>query len=158
MNHTSWVQAFIRLLPFRSRPSSRLRRHLEKCPECLARMADVQEARAATISKNNLGQVEDFWPRIALSLERPKLGNQVGRGPVWGWTWVLGTAGLLALAIIGAFLRPSPSRQEVLSSGVKLRINYVKMYEKPAEAFIFQTQDANSTFVWVEKQKTGEVL
>jgi hypothetical protein len=120
-------------------------------------MADIQEARAATVNKNNLGQIQDFWPRVALSLEKPKSERQAEAG--LGWTWALGAAGLLALAIIGTFfLAPSSSRQEALSSGVKLRVNYVRMYEQPAQAFIFHTQDANSTFIWVEKQKTGEVL
>ncbi|MBP1767297.1 MAG: hypothetical protein H6P98_1412, partial [Candidatus Aminicenantes bacterium] len=78
--------------------------------------------------------------------------------PGVGWAWALGTAGLLALAIIGVFFfAPSPPA-DVLSSGVKLRVNYVRMYEVPAQAFIFRTQDANSTFVWVEKPKPGEAL
>lgn len=156
MNHTRWVQVFIRLLPFRSGLSSRLRRHLEQCGECQGRMADIREARAATISKNDLGRVDDFWPRFALGLERPKSGKHFGAK--LSWSWALGTAGLLALAIVGLFFLVPSSRQEVLSSGVKLRVDYVKIYEEPAQAFIFQTQDANSTFVWVEKQKTGEVL
>lgn len=156
MNHTKWAQVFIRLLPFRSGLSSRLRRHLEQCGECQGRMADIQEARAATISKNDLGKVGDFWPRFALSLEKPKSGKHFGAQ--LGWSWALGTAGLLALAIIGAFFLVPSSPQEVLSSGVKLRVNYVRIYEEPAQAFIFHTQDENATFIWVEKQKSGEVL
>jgi hypothetical protein len=119
-------------------------------------MADVQEARAATISKNNLGQVEDFWPRFALSLERPK-SERHARAKV-GSNWALGTAGLLAVVIIGLFFFVPSSPKDVLSTGVKLRVNYVRMYEEPAQAFMFHTRDANSTFVWVEKQKPGEVL
>jgi len=117
-------------------------------------MADIREARASTVSRHDLGEVEDFWPQFVLRLEGPKPGKPIGLG----WSWAVGIAGLLALTIVGLFfLSPSPP-QEVLSSGVKLRINYVRMYEEPGQAFIFHTQDANSTFVWVEKQKTGEVL
>jgi hypothetical protein len=156
MNHTRWVQLFIRLLPFGSGLSSRLRRHLERCPECLGRMADVREARAATVSKNDLGRLEDYWPRLALGLQHPE--KREHSGLKLSWAWALGAAGLMALAIIGLFFRVPPPNEEPLSSGVKLRINYVRMYEQPAQAFIFHTQDANSTFVWVEKQKSGEVL
>ena len=156
MNHTKLVQASIRLLPLRSGLSLHLRRHLEQCPECQGRMASIQEARAATVSRNELGQVRDFWPRFALSLKSPRSGRSFETG--WHWSWALGLAGFLALAIVGLFIfAPSPSG-EVLSSGVKLRVNYVRMYEEPAQAFIFQTQEANSTFVWVEKPKAGEVL
>jgi len=146
----------IRLLPFNSGLSLRFRRHLEQCPECQGELADIQEARASTIGQEDIGASRDFWPAFALSLERPKPRRHVGAG--LGWAWALGTAGLLALAITGAFFLIPFSRQEVLSSGVKLRVNYVRMYEKPAQAFIFQTQEANSTFVWVEKLKTGEAL
>jgi hypothetical protein len=156
MNHTRCSRAFIKLLPFRSGLSSRLRRHLEQCPECQERMASIQEARAATVSRNELGQVKDFWPRFALSLKSPRAGESFGIG--WRWSWALGLAGFLALAIVGLFFFAPSSSREVLSSGVKLRVNYVRMYEEPAQAFIFQTQDANSTFVWVEKPKPGEVL
>jgi hypothetical protein len=154
MNHTRWVQACIRLLPFRSGLSARLRRHLERCPECQGLMASVSEAGGATVGQDKLGQVADFWPRFVLSLERQQPRKAIGVR----WSWAIGLAGILALAIIGLYLFvPSPSRP-VLSSGVKLRVNYVQMYEEPAQAFIFQTQDANSTFVWVEKTKQGEVL
>ena len=156
MNHNKRILLLIRLLPFRSSLSLRLRRHLEQCPECLSRMADIRDARVATVSTRDLGQAEDFWPRLAARLERPLHGEPSKPGV--GWAWALGTAGLLALAIIGVFFfAPSPPA-DVLSSGVKLRVNYVRMYEEPARAFIFRTQDANSTFVWVEKPKPGEAL
>ncbi len=156
MNHNKRILLLIRLLPFRSSLSLRLRRHLEQCPECLSRMADIRDARAATISTRDLGQVEDFWPRLAPGLGKPLC--EEASGPRVRWAWALGTAGLLAMAVIGVFFfAPSPPA-DVLSSGVKLRVNYVRMYEEPAQAFIFRTQDANSTFVWVEKPKPGEVL
>ncbi len=157
MNHTKQTFLFIRLLPFRSGLSLRLRRHLEQCPECLSRMADIKDARSATVSPRDFGQVEDLWPRLA-----PSLGTPLRDGPtkprVVRWGWALGTAGLLVLAIIVAFFFVPNPPADVLSSGVKLRVNYVRMYEEPAQVFIFRTQDANRTFVWVEKPKPGEVL
>jgi len=156
MIHTKWRHVLVWVLPFRSGLSRRLRRHLERCPECLDRMADVRQARSVTISARELGRVEDIWPRLA-----PKLGTPSCReseAPKAGWAWALGTAGLLALAVVGAFFLAPLGPTEVLSAGVKLRVNYVRMYEEPAQAFIFRTQDADSTFVWVEKPKPGEVL
>jgi hypothetical protein len=119
-------------------------------------MADIGEARAATFSARDLEMVDDFWPGFASSLDRPLSGES--HGPKPGWSWALGTAGLLALAIIGVFLFIPNPPADVLSSGVKLRINFIRMYEEPAQAFIFHTQDENSTFVWVERPKPGEVL
>jgi len=155
MNHTRWIQMVIRLLPFNSGLSLRFRRHLEQCPECQGELADIQEARASTIGQEDIGASRDFWPAFALSLERSRRGEP-GKGRLI-WAWAVGTAGLLAATIAGLFLWFPSSPGSFLSSGVKLRVNYVRMYEQPAQAFIFQSQDADSTFVWVEKPKPGGV-
>ena len=155
MRHVRVVHLLIRLLPFNSGLSLRLRRHLEQCPECRRDLSDVQEARAVTISPHEVGETVGFWPEFARSLERPRLEETAGALP--GWGWAVGTAALLALAIAGLFLRPPSPPVGSLSSGVKLRVNYVRMYEQPAQAFIFQTRDVNSTFVWVERPKPGGI-
>jgi hypothetical protein len=156
MNHTKGICLFVRILPFRSALSLRLRRHLENCPKCLSRLADVRDARAATVSATDLGTAKELWPRLAPSLAIPT--REKPAEPRVRWGWALGTAGLLALTVVGAFFLAPSRPSEVLSAGVKLRVNYVRMYEKPAQAFIFHTQEANSTFVWVEKTKSGEIL
>jgi hypothetical protein len=156
MNHTERVIAGIRILPFRSGLSRRLRLHLDRCPECLGRMADIQESRSVTVSRHDLGKSEDFWPRFAPRLDRPLSGEYPG--PMPAWRWAMGMAGLLALAIMGVFFFIPKPATDILSSGVKFRVNYVRMYEEPAQAFVFHTQDANSTFVWVEKSKSGEII
>ncbi|MDH4272025.1 MAG: hypothetical protein OEW18_08625 [Candidatus Aminicenantes bacterium] len=155
MRHLRGIQSLIRILPFGSRWSARLRRHLELCRKCQEGMASVEDARTATIPKEKIEIAIDFWPALRRRLEREKPGKQAR--PRMSWRWALGAAGFLAAAAIGLFLL-RPGEKNDPASGIKLRINYVKMYEEPAQAFIFHTQDVNSTFVWVEKQNSGETL
>jgi hypothetical protein len=141
----------LRLWPFLSWRIPFFRRHLELCPLCLRNLADIQEAKRATIAGDQLGGVKDFWTGFVADLEeaepQPKVRLRLG------WRWALGLAGLLAAAMIGVFILTSPRQgNDRFDSAVKLRINCVQVYEEPAQAFIFQTQDPNRTFVWVEKQ------
>ncbi len=156
MSHLRGIQVLIRILPFGSRWSVGLRRHLEHCQKCRQDLAHIEEARTATISREQLEKGRDIWPEFVRRLEREKSPTQAR--PRLKWRWALGAAALVvAAAATGLFLF-RPGGGDDLAAGVKLRINYVTLYEKPARAFIFQTQDANSTFVWVEKQNSGETL
>jgi hypothetical protein len=117
-------------------------------------MIGIDEARAATIPKERIEKGADFWPELVHGLKRAKPAKP--SGPRLGRRWVLAAAGFAAVAIGFFLLRPG--EKDDPASGIKLRVNYVKMYEEPAQAFIFKTQDENTTFVWVEKRESGEVL
>ncbi len=155
MRHLRGIQIFISVLPFGSRWSAGLRRHLEHCRKCREGMASVEDARTATVPKEKIEKGIDFWPAFVRRLEEEKPEKQAR--PALAWRWALGAAGFFAAAAIGLFLL-RPGEKDDPAWGIKLRINYVRMYEKPAQAIIFQTQDANRTFVWVEKQSSGEKL
>jgi hypothetical protein len=84
MKHTRWVLVLIRLLPFRSGLSLRLRRHLEECPECLGMMADVNE-------RGRPRQARASWAKSKLS-GRGLLSVWRGQSPKSPSGW--GSAGL----------------------------------------------------------------
>jgi hypothetical protein len=118
--------------------------------------ADIEEARSATIAKEKIGEGRDFWREFLLDLERGKPTRRTGPRPFW--QWAAGTAGVLAVAAAATIiLLNPPHRNGFPELTVKLRIGEVKIYEEPAQAFIFQTQDPDTTYVWVEKQDKGEV-
>ena len=119
-------------------------------------LATLDEARRATISKEQLGGVKDFWPGFtdAVDEKGPKKRFRTGDGLIP--QWALGAAGLLV--VIGVIvLVPKLFRRGVPTAApeetaVIFRIDSIKINEEPAQAFIYQTQDQGSTFVWVEKQ------
>ncbi|MGB8951439.1 MAG: hypothetical protein WCC06_02050 [Candidatus Aminicenantales bacterium] len=146
-----------KLFPFRAWTYFFLRRHLLGCPDCLKNFASIDDARSATVAKNRIGRVRDFWPQFLSYLQKD---HRQRSAPLRNhWRWAVMGAGLLALIIGGIIiLSHFPQRtEEGLDSLIKLRISYVKFYEEPAQTYIFQSQDTNTTFVWVEKQNKGEL-
>jgi hypothetical protein len=119
-------------------------------------LATLEEARRATISADRLKDVKDFWPGFAAAVrrERGKCPDKTAARPEW--RWVLGTAGLLAIFGI-VILVPMLSRREPLpvtpvERPLPFRVDSVTIEEKPAQAFVFHTQDPDITYVWVERQ------
>lgn len=119
-------------------------------------LATLEEARRATIAADRLKDVRDFWPGFAaeVRLERGKSPDKAVAPPAW--RWALGTAGLFA--VIGmVLLVPVLSRRKPLPASpvepqLSFRVDSVTIEEKPAQAFVFHTQDPDITYVWVERQ------
>ena len=119
-------------------------------------LATMDEARRATISKERLGDVKDFWPGFAAAVGKKGTTKHVRIGTRPTLQWALGTAGLVVIIGVSVlvpklFRRSGPSAAPG-KTAVIFRIDSVKINDEPAQAFIFQTQDQGSTFVWVEKQ------
>jgi len=119
-------------------------------------LATLDEARSATISRERLGDVKDFWPGFTASMGEKRSTNDVRIGARLARQWALGAAGLLVVIGVSVLVPklfrhggpPAPPEK----AAVNFRIDSVKIDEEPAQALIFQTQDQGSTFVWVEKQ------
>jgi len=144
-----------RLLPFGSRASGRLRGHIERCENCRRSLASPEEARAATLAKDELPGARDFWPRFVFELQHEQSAGQ-GLRPAFRRRWAIAAAGVLVAALGGLLILWPPQRRPQAGPLVKLRIDSVTIYGQPAQAFVFQTQDADSTFVWVEKQNSNQ--
>ncbi|HOI44113.1 MAG TPA: hypothetical protein PLX50_00720 [Candidatus Aminicenantes bacterium] len=150
MRHLKKTRILLGLCPFKAWRASLVRRHLEECAVCREDLADVRQARSVTIAGSELGPVKDFWPQFAESLRTKAPAKTKVARPAW--RWAIGTAGLAGIAVLTFLILGPRQRTNGLDSGVKLRVNYAELYEKPAQAIIFQTQEADSTFVWVERQ------
>ncbi len=130
--------------------------HKSRIDESGDDLATLEEARRATISREKLGGVKDFWPEFMVAVGEKKSRKDVWMGARPALKWAMGAAGLLVV-IGGGILVPKLLRRgslpaAVAKTAVIFRIDSVKIDDKPAQAFIFQTQDQGSTFVWVEKQ------
>jgi hypothetical protein len=144
-----------RLIPVKSLQYSLLQGHLLKCDVCQKDLANVEDAKSATLHKDRLEGVKDFWPQFLRNLEAEKQRSKPTLHPVW--RWAMGAVGAIALTLVFIFILTHSPPKEGLDTSIKLTIDYVKIYEEPAQAIIFQTQDTSRTFVWVEKQLKGEM-
>ena len=150
MDRWRTVKFLQRFLPIRRWQVLLLRRHARSCPECRSSLAEVEEARKATLSQRALGPVKDFWPEFVKILKKdlPERESSPGiRRPWW-----LAFAGLSAAGLaVAVALLTSPPPDRVADLLVKVRIQSAKIYDRPAQAIIFQTQDVDRTFIWVEQ-------
>jgi len=119
-------------------------------------LATLEEARRATISADQLNDAGDFWPGFAAAVREERGGRPVRSAVRPAWRLALGTAGILAIVGI-VVLVPMLSRRHPLpaahvESQLPFRVDSVTIEEKPAQAFIFHTQDPDISYVWVERQ------
>jgi hypothetical protein len=119
-------------------------------------LATLEEARRATISADRLKDVGDFWPGFQAVLRLEHEGKPARPAARPSWRWALGTAGLLAVVgiviLVPLLSRRGPSPRASVEGPLPFRVDSVTIEEKPAQAFIFHTQDPDITYVWVEKQ------
>ncbi len=119
-------------------------------------LATLDEARKATIPAGRLVGVKDFWPGFAASVRRD--GERApGRSLVRpGWRWALGTVSLLAvigtIILVPTLTQRAPLPPAPVYRPLPFRVDSVAIEEKPAQAFVFHTQDPDITYVWVERQ------
>lgn len=156
MGNCQSIKFLFKLIPLKSLQYSLLQSHLLKCDACLKDLADIDEAQTITIPKDRLEDVKDLWPQFLKDLEQQRQRKKVTLRPAW--RWALGSAAALVLTLSLIFVMTQSTQKGYLDDiAVKLTIDYIKIYEEPAQAFIFQTQDASKTFVWVEKLSKGEM-
>jgi len=146
------VKLLFRIVPVVSLQSALIRRHLLSCSRCSEDAADLEEARAAILPPEKIGPRRDHWPAVSRRLDQAEK-TIPGRRFRQAWRWAFATAGLLAVLAVVLWNRfPRRPEADPFAGGLKLKIHDLRVYEQPAQAFIFQTQDADRTFVWVEQR------
>jgi anti-sigma-K factor RskA len=154
MRSCSAIKFIFNLFPIKRLQYFLLQRHLLRCSECKSSLIDKEEARAVTYQKENIRIREDFWQKFDQRLKADEKEKKVSLLP--GWKWAIGTTAFFALAVVLYFAFTPLLLRKKTNLAAKLQINYINLYEEPAQAFIFQTQDAKRTFIWVEKRIKGE--
>jgi hypothetical protein len=133
-----------------------LRRHIERCAFCQAKLAGREAVKSLMVSENNLGPRPSLWPRVktrlvSLEEDRPK-GTALSGQKRWRWV-----AAAVALLIVGLanFWLLKDFRPEKMGAGEEVssrfRINYLKVEDKPAQAYLYQPSESDLIIIWVEK-------
>lgn len=141
------------VLPIKRWQGFLIRRHIQKCPACLSRLAEVEEVRPLFIQESELEDLESLWPAVKARIDE---GREEVRVPLWRrWKWAYAAAFLfVAVAVWLWFFSPfSPGKgpsEEPLAG--QFQIDYIEIENEPAQAYIFHPQDSNTYFVWVEKK------
>lgn len=143
---------FFFVFPLKSWQDFLIRRHFQKCPVCQEKLTSMEEAKSFLIQESEVESLEVSWPAI-----RGKLSEEKRKDKHVFWPrlkWIAGAATLCAAIVIGIWLYlvytpdKGPSEEDL---GERFQINYIKIGDKPARAFLFYPHDSNMIIVWAEK-------
>jgi hypothetical protein len=131
-----------------------IRRHIERCGRCQARLISRSEAGALFVKPRDVGSTGDLWWRI-----EPRVGRPVpvpARTPAGSrWEWAAAVAAALFFAAAGFWLlrgvRSEKVSVELLRPADRFEINYINVGGAPAQAYIYQPQGSDMIIVWAEK-------
>jgi hypothetical protein len=168
MRHSDFIHLFYRLLPFYAWKDSLLRRHIEKCRTCHAQLTNREEAGRLLIQAGDVDDGDGLWLAVSKKIREIRLSAasdatraQVsgrGRPLKIGWRWAAAAAGLL-LAIFFTYqavryfqTRPDQGGGELLAGeSEQIQIGYIRITNKPAQAFIFRPYDSHMVIIWAGK-------
>lgn len=133
-----------------------IRRHILKCPECRAKLADREEAGSCFVRPEEIGEIKNFWPGVRSGLQssdgwRPGPMAAFIRGR-------LRAAGAVVLAAVFVLTAVGLLRRLPESSGVEdagFRLHDIRIDDRPAQAYLFQPKNTKIVIVWAEKAQNG---
>jgi len=141
------VRLLFKIFPFPFGRYALLERHIWRCPECSKAAADVREAERVTIPFSAAKWSGDPWPDFVRRLAQDAQFAHSRRRTFW--RLAAAVSGVAAAAVVlWLVLVPPPKLPE---PDFKLRLENLELYGVPGKAIIFQGQDPNTTFIWVEK-------
>lgn len=168
MRHTRWIDLVFRLLPFPSWKGRLIVRHVEKCPECGARLASRDEARRILTQADEVGDLAGMWPAVrarigscapaetAAPLFEPRLA------PAWRWAAALGglvLAAAVTFAVVENFRTGGGMKSGAgaglfaVSDPADISLDYVRIDNHPARTLVFKPRDSRLVIVWAEKNQ-----
>ncbi|MDH4197148.1 MAG: hypothetical protein OEW05_07065 [Candidatus Aminicenantes bacterium] len=131
-----------------------VRRHIERCPVCQARLASREEVRRLLARPEGYRDVSGLWARLEHELARPSVKTETGFHPARPrWQFALGLLAFCAAIGISFWLL-----RDVRSAGPRIpgaserfTLEYVRVGGAPAQAYVYQPSGSKMVFVWAEK-------
>ena len=145
------------LVPLKKWQGFLIRFHMERCPKCQKTLISREDVQGITIQESQCGDSNSLWDGFEEKVREAKSGKQHVLSPRWNWAY--GVALVLILGAVTIWLVLSPqfhkTRIEESLNG-HFRINYMRIENEPAQAYLFQPQDSHMIIVWAQKNISGE--
>jgi hypothetical protein len=131
-----------------------IRHHYEKCPDCSRDLAESEEVRSLLIKEVEANEISEFWT----SLKARYKSRKNRRTPLFttNWKWAYQAVGLVLFAVLAIWIFISVNSNVKDNNVESFRINYIKINNQPAQAYIYHPKDTNMVLVWAEKSSEGE--
>ncbi|MGB2906681.1 MAG: hypothetical protein WBB73_06255 [Candidatus Aminicenantaceae bacterium] len=148
------VDLLIPILPVSVWKDRLIQWHVPGCAACSRKLAAREEAIAVLVQERELVSVKDFWPVVSHRLRSGV--KREARPSRQAWQWVSVALVLAVMAMTNIWLNRAPFEEASADLTQKLQIDYIRIGDEPARAYVFQPQGVNMTLVWIEKNGEGE--
>ncbi|TET74005.1 MAG: hypothetical protein E3J56_03235 [Candidatus Aminicenantes bacterium] len=146
------INIFFSFFPFKRWQDFLIRHHIQECPACRNKLASAKKVRVLLIQEGEAENFADLWPGVRKKLTEKE---QEERDSFWfRWRWAFRSAGLFAVIAAGILIYTLSIREmgtSMENMAERFQINYIKVENKPARAFLFQPQGSEMIIVWAEK-------
>jgi len=150
------IEIFYRAVPLKFWRGWLLRRHIERCPACQARLASREEVRRLLAGPEGCRDVSKLWARLESELARPVGRMEAGLVTAKPkWQFALGLAAFCAAVGLSFWLlkevRSAGPGPRIPQASERFTLDYVRVGGLPAQAFIYQPSGSKMVFVWAGK-------
>jgi len=146
------INFLFRVFPVRAFQGLLIKNHFEKCPDCRYSLVEREDARSFLVEEEKASEMVNLWPGI-----REKLGEGSGQKKQIsffpGWRWAVSTAVLTVFILTGFwYLNRTNTTEMAFQQDLdqQFKINYIKIEEKPAAPYVYESQDSELIIVWAE--------
>ncbi len=146
------INFLFRVIPFRAFQGVLIKNHFEKCQDCRNSLVKAEDVLLFLVKEEKVHEMVNLWPGIREKLFEGSEGKI--RKPFFSkWRWALSAAGLTVFIFTGFLYLNRPDSLAMASQqdqDQSFEINYIKVEEKPAEAYVYEPQDSEMITVWAE--------
>lgn len=150
------IDFLIKTFPLKVWQDFLIRHHIQKCPACQTQLASVEEAKPFLRQEDEVGSTDRLGFAIKARLREKRGEKRIVHlpRPRMRWAWTAGIAALITVAVLGVWLytvlTPAkvPGDEDLVE---RFQINYIRVENKPARAYVYWPQGTEMVIVWAEK-------
>ncbi len=160
MSRCKTVSFFYALIPLSQWRDFLIRRHIEGCAHCQARLASRPESRALFVQEGTMSVGRSLWKAVESQLadEAHKPTKVLGRRAPAGWrprNWAVAAA--LLLVLVTGYWILKDLQPEAVTAGAAapahFELAYARVDGQPANVVIYQPQGSDMIIVWAERNE-----
>jgi hypothetical protein len=145
----------INAIPIRGLQDFLIRRHVQKCPRCEARLISREAARSFLNADMNIAEDPGFVRTVMARAARRNSPEVAGPTGAHGFArWAAAAAGLALVVGVTLWLvldeRGASGRKET-EGGETFRINYLNVDGAPVNPLVIQPRDSDMVIIWADR-------
>jgi hypothetical protein len=105
-----------------------IRHHIQKCPECQKKLADVEDVNALLVKESELEGMEGVWPAVKAELSESREEVRITLWHRWKWMYAFALLAVVLAGLIWLYFIFIPGRgSSVEPFEGQFRIEYIEI-------------------------------